>query len=386
MKIIKSSNELTNEFKRLMNSYNEYFWTVAWADYNFEISSLLKKRQTRIKRICVGLQFYGTHPEFIEAFYKHNGVRFIDRSKGTYHPKLYLFQNNPTEWEILIGSGNFTASAFSANVEAAVIITSSDNDTKDFYKNSIEFVNVQWKLGKLLSDKYVREYKLRKEKVKTIIPKLPIEGIRQPIFEKSWKQYLLELKGENYKSRIKFLDWARERLITKTPFDEIDLQTRKSIAGFGLGEKDTYGIDIGFFGTTRARGFFMKSIINKPKIITQALLKIPKDGEVTSEHYFDFIKEFRKVSKYQELACATRMLCLWRPDYFVNFNGKNKDALCNELQVKNSKVNYSTYWDLIVQPFIDSDWTIQANPRSKNEKEIFNYRVALLDSIYYKWS
>lgn len=385
MKLIWTTAELTKEFKRLMLNYNHYLWTIAWADFNFELSNLLVSKKSRIKKLCVGLQFFGTNPEFLEKFYNHEGVRFIEQTKGTYHPKLYLFRNSNTDWQLLIGSPNYTSSAFANNTEASVLISSADKSDSFFYESIVDFIDQQWSTGKILSEEYVTEYAKQKRKVKTYIPKLPSKGSRQPVFEKPWKEYLGELKQENYKGRIRFLDWVKNEFCKQGKFHKINLETRKSIAGFGSGEKEKHNIDIGCFGSTDARGYFKETVIKKPEIITTALSKIPKKGEVTKHDYQNFIKEFKKVSKQNELACATRMLCLWRPDYFINFNGKNKNAMCKELQVKKSKVNYKTYWDLIVEPFINSDWSKQNKSIPKTEIKIYNYRVALLDCIYYKW-
>lgn len=385
MKLIGTTTELTKEFKRLMLNYNQYLWTVAWADFNFELSNLLVSKTSRIKKICVGLQFFGTHPAFLEKFYNHQGVRFIEQTKGTYHPKLYLFRNSATDWELLIGSPNYTSSAFANNTEVSILISSADESTNGFYESIIDFIDEQWRNGKILTEEYVKEYAKRKRKVKTYVPKLPSKGSRQPVFEKTWKEYLAELKQEDYKGRIRFLDWVKNEFRKQGQFHKINLQTRKSIAGFGSGEKEEYGVDIGCFGSTDARGYFKETVIKKPEIISTALSQIPKKGEVTKTDYQNFIKAFKKVSLQNELACATRMLCLLRPDYFINFNGKNENAMCKELQVKKSKVNYETYWDLIVEPFINSNWSKQDKVMTKSELEIYNYRVALLDCIYYKW-
>lgn len=385
MKLIGTTTELMKEFNRLMIKYNQYHWTVAWADFNFELSNLLVTNKSRIKKLCVGLQFFGTHPDFLRKFYNHQGVRFIEQTKGTYHPKLYLFKNSETDWELLIGSANYTSSAFANNTEVSVLISSADNSRSDFYGSIVSFIDVQWKNGKILTEDYVTEYTKSKQKIKIHIPKLPSKGSRHPVFEKKWKEYLGELLQEDYKGRIRFLNWVKNEFSKQEQFHKINLQTRKSIAGFGTGEKAKHNIDIGCFGSTNPRGYFKEAVINKPEIITKALSKIPKQGEVHKIDYQNFVKEFKKISIQNELACATRMLCIWRPDYFINFNGKNKNSMCKELQVIKSKVNYETYWDLIVEPFIASDWSKQNKTISKSQLEIYNYRVALLDCIYYKW-
>lgn len=386
MRIIGTTTELNTEFKRLMLNYKEYLWTIAWADFDFEFSKLLLERQARIKKLCIGLQFYGTHPSFLEAFHTHTGVRFNNQNKGTYHPKLYLFRNNESEWEILIGSGNFTNSAFQNNTEVSVLISSSDLSIGNLYVNTIKFIDEQWKRGEILTEDYIIEYKTNTLKIKKFIPKLPSNSITQPLFRKTWKEYLENLMQKDYKDRIKFLNWVKEQFKQQGQFDKMDLKTRKSIAGFGSGDIENNDVIIGCFGNTDARGYFKNAIINKPKIITDALSKIPKFGQVLKIDYNNFIKEFKKVSKHKELACATRFLCLWRPDYFVSFNGKNKNELCRELQISKSKINYDTYWDLIVEPFINSDWSKQIKPQKKTEAEIFSYRIALLDCIYCKFN
>ena len=365
-----------------MQNYNQYLWSVAWADFDFELSNLLVAKKSRIRMLIVGLKFFGTNPSFIKEFYQHQGVRFLEQKKGTYHPKLYLFRNSKTDWELLIGSGNFTASAFKGNTEAAILVSSSDKSLGNIYESIIEFINEQWRNGKILNEDYVKEYRKRKRKVKMYVPKLPTKGSRHPVFETTWKEYLADLKQTDYKSRIDLLNWVKEQFRNDKKFHKIDLNKRKSIAGFGSGEED---VVIGCFGTTNARGNFMHAVIKKPQIISHALNQIPSRGEVTKTDYQSFIKVFKRVSDENELACSTRLLCLWRPDYFVNVNGKNKKALCKELQINKSKVNYETYWDLIVQPFINSDWGKQKKSMSKSEAEIYNYRVALLDCLYYTW-
>jgi len=383
MKLISKSTELSKEFKRLMRSYNQFYWIVAWADYDFEMSKLLVANKSKIKQLVVGLHFYATHPSFLQTFYSHPGVRFLLQNQGTYHPKLYLFKNNDKDWEIMIGSGNYTKSAFINNTEVSVLISSNDKSINETYSDAMKFIQEQWKNAKVINEEYISKYKKNKSKVIQSIPNYPITGISKPLFEKDWKEYLVELNQDIYlDKRIHLLDWARMKFNESSSFDKIELKTRKSIAGFGPGEK---GIEIGCFGTTRAVGRFMKIVIEKPKIISNALSKIPKYGRVTKEHYYNFIKIFEVISPNNELACATRLLCLCRPDYFVNFNRENRDAICRTLKIKTSNLNYETYWDLVIQPIIDSEWCSKRNISSKKERIIYDYRVALLDSIFVKW-
>lgn len=136
----------------------------------------------------------------------------------------------------------------------------------------MNFINEQWKLGKILTEDYVKEYRKNKSKLKNRIPKLPTNGIRQQVFEKSWSAYLFELKKEKFRNRIKFLDWARELLLNKK-FNEINPDIRKAIAGFGKSQSEEFGVDIGCFGTTDARGYFKQTVNENQKLLQKHFQK-----------------------------------------------------------------------------------------------------------------
>ena len=361
----------------MLSKYSSYYWAVAWSDFNFDVSNLLVKHSDRIKQISVGLSFHGTKIEFLKKFKNHTGVNFVLQNKGTFHPKVYLFENGADDWELLVGSANFTNSAFSNNTEASILLSSKDKGSAKVYGDAKMFLKDQWSKGETIGDEFIRSYAKNRNRERPP-SKVSRIDLHKPLYLKSWKQYLKELKATEYKQYLKFLNWVRLRFKEQPVFHKMDLDTRKSIAGFGH-END---VSIGCFGTTKARGFFMKSIIEKPEIITKAFACIPKKGLVSREDYYSFIKIFRKVSKHNEVACASRMLCLWRPDYFVNYNGENKEGLSKELRFPKTKMSYETYWDFLVEPFLAANWTLETGPRSKSNKEIYENRVALMDSIY----
>lgn len=383
MKFLSSPNEITSEFKWLMLNYKQYHWCIAWADFDFELSNLLVKNKSKIKRIIVGLKFYGTKPEFIKKFNSHPGVRFIDKKNGTFHPKLYLFKNSDADWAVMIGSANFTSSAYSNNSETMLLATSADKSSLTVLESITEFININWKSAEILSYEFIEAYKKNKKAVVEKIPPLPSQGRRKPTFDKSWKDYLSDLKKENYKLRLNFLKWTKDKFKGNKEFHELDEYTRQSIAGFKHAtQKD---VEIGCFGTTGS-GYYMHIVNDKPILITNAIRCIPKKGKVTQQHYNNFIKYFKRIAPNNQLAAATRILCLIRPDYFTSFNGKNKSNMCKELKVSANNVKYDTYWDLIVEPYQNADWSKPKPNLTKTDQEIYNNRVALLDCLYYNWS
>jgi HKD family nuclease len=129
MRLITVQTQLEKEFIRLVKQYDKFYWATAWAGINSNPFDELKNHPEKIKRLIVGIHFYQTHPEFIAHFLKHRDVRYILQPAGTFHPKIYLFENNKNDWELLVGSGNFTSGAFNTNKEATLLVSPDDIDS-----------------------------------------------------------------------------------------------------------------------------------------------------------------------------------------------------------------------------------------------------------------
>ena len=67
-------------------------------------------------------------------------VRVYRSNKGTFHPKIWLF-NKGDKWQVLVGSANITGAAFVDNVEASVLI-----DEPNITANAIMFFNYLWEM------------------------------------------------------------------------------------------------------------------------------------------------------------------------------------------------------------------------------------------------
>ncbi|KAF3980235.1 MAG: NgoFVII family restriction endonuclease [Methylococcales symbiont of Iophon sp. n. MRB-2018] len=66
-------------------------------------------------------------------------VKVYQSNKGTFHPKIWLFGKNKTNWRMLIGSANLTRAAFIDNVEASVLV-----DDENTTSNALMFFNYLW--------------------------------------------------------------------------------------------------------------------------------------------------------------------------------------------------------------------------------------------------
>lgn len=100
MKFLSDQKILSKEFKRLSESYSHYKGAVAWAgkEKGFDFAEVLEKNKSKLTTLVVGLHFYQTDPDFIEHHMTNSHVRFIKKTEGIFHSKVYLFYNKEDDW------------------------------------------------------------------------------------------------------------------------------------------------------------------------------------------------------------------------------------------------------------------------------------------------
>ena len=401
MRLITDSKILEKEFLRLLDSYNEYYWLTAWASTSSKAFEKLDKYRDKIKQIVVGLHFYQTHPDFIEKFLDSESVRYIKQPEGTFHPKMFLFYNSKTDWEILIGSANFTHAAFNVNTEISTLITSRDStpdltiidvfgiinsvwaDSNSFDKQELDAYRKIWKNNrpkiKSLSGKYGNRTKSKKQKSKPIY--------QVPVANMDWKEFIQKVRQERHHSldsRIKVLEIAKDLFKKADSFSQLETDERKFIAGIDNNTIEIHGVDCKYFGSMIGSGKFKNKIIENDSDISKALDEIPLSGQITKRHYDRFLDYYSKSFDGNFLGTATRLLAMKRPDIFVCLDSKNKSALCKDFEIVQSGLDYQRYWDDIILRIYDSEWWLNPDPKSETEKRVSDSRAAFLDSLYYE--
>ena len=73
-----------------------------------------------------------------------------------------------------------------------------------------------------------------------------------------------------------------------------------------------------------------------------------------------------------------------RPGWFVAVNNANRNALCAALGIAPTILTLDNYWPSIVVPITLSVWWNHLRPASRADARIWDYRAALLDSLFYK--
>lgn len=393
-----SDADIHSELKRLMDKYPIYKWAVAWASPSYRDMELLSKYEERIEKLIIGTHFYQTDPRFIKKFRNNDKVRYILQPSGVYHPKIYLFENNNRDWECIIGSPNFTNYAFRYNRETAVLISSKDIDAETAYSNIDSIIIDCWSKSKQIDEDGLKQYiNARKTKQRSIEalseqydpkdidvqPPLDLE-----IFDISFAQYYQKITTEGgnqdvhtLAARKIVLNFAQKQF-QKTSFDEFSILARNRIAGL-IKDKQA---DWKLFGSMARAIVFKAVILNNNQHISEALGKIPINGEVKKSDYENYILEYRKAfaqGKGVGIATVTRLLAMKRPDYFLCVDGKNKDALCKDFDIQKN-ITVDNYWDRVVEKVKQCAWWQAEKPKNPKELTAWKYRVALLDVLYYK--
>jgi hypothetical protein len=388
VKLITSAGELEKEFKRLLRRYSSLSWATAWASASSPVFKDLLNHKNKIEIISVGIHFYQTHPDFIAEFINNKSVHFVEQPDGTFHPKVYLFENSPFEWEMIIGSANFTNDAFTKNTEASVLISNYNSDFS--YKEMKDFIKNCFTQGKCFQssdlEKYRIAWKNHRQKIKSLsgLYGAKKSGKAKPIYDvpvisRSWNDFIrkvLSEKSHGLARRLRVLEIASELFNNTKHFKDLPGIPNKLLKA---GAEDW-----GYFGSMKGAGVFKKKIIENNREISKALDEIPISGQITKIHYDRFVEHFRGVLPGNYLATATRLLCMKRPDTFICFDSANRSRLCKDFGIVQQEMNYERYWDDIVERIYDSEWWRNPAPRNEIEVQISRSRAAFLDSIYYE--
>lgn len=393
MKYLSTSKETAKALKRLIKASSEIHIAVAWGSTSSPLFDLLSEHRRKIKQLTVGLHFYQTHPDFIKAFRTHSAARFVQRTDGVYHPKVYLFKQPGEQWDCICGSSNFTSGGLASNQEASIWISNSDiggeeallelttalnqyaASAKRFGSQDLKVYRAMWlkqqKRLRHLSGKHSR-----KASTSTASPHaLDIAMLRE-----GWREYLKKLNDNpnpGIDFRLEILHKARG--FFSEPFKHMPLIHRKWVAGTATTET----LDWGWFGTTSGSGKVMQMVIDYPEYISDALDEIPLTGAVNEAHYKAFLQAVSSAPITCGPATATRLLSMKRPDTFICINARNRTKLSKDLHTTKT-IRMEDYWKKIIAPIQDSIWWQSNRPRNKLERQIWEGRTAMLDARYYE--
>ena len=198
----------------------------------------------------------------------------------------------------------------------------------------------------------------------------------------TWDEYVrnLDRSDNDNEMRVELLRKAHDIFKEGKAFDTLDTDTKRALAGFPRKDaKISKDIDWKLFGSMVGAGDFKHAILHNIDI-GKAQDRIPLRGAVTKEMFTGFCKAF---SRSNPIGCATRLLAVKRPDYFVPINNKNKRILSRMLNIPQSDFNTENYWNILMR-IHNSMWFSDNSHVREEDKAKKWYQAALLDILSYE--
>ncbi len=417
MKLLTDSKEFKSTFLDLFKKCKRFSFAVAWASPIEGIFQVILQNKRKIDKGIVGLHFYQTDSDFIREFIGSNKVKFFPLTSGTFHPKIYLFENNDG-WTLIVGSANFTNAAFSKNYEVSLMVTNNDTDAKKTLDAVVNILKEYKKKAKTFTKADLDRYEFISDQQQDMLDSFSdddgekknpskIEFSKPFYLSKystlSWNEFRNRVEketgkdGPRFEKRIKLLCTV-EKIFNKQDkrtgrylsFSEYTPDERRIIAGLKLNNESEYYYKIapGFFGQMAVSRILYTYVREEGpcKIISKALDYIPREGIVQKKHYDKFVQEITSIRNIA-LAIATRFLAMKRPDTFVCFDSANELRLCADFGIELSKrkeKRFEDYWEKIICHIRKCKWWKFPRPAKGDDLIIWKNRAAFLDSISYE--
>lgn len=386
--------------KRLIRNHEEIQFAVAWG-YNGELADLLMENSRKFRSITFGLNGFATSPDLVDRLIGTKNAFIAKSDKGIFHPKLYLFRTGDNA-EAIVGSANFTRGGLDRNHEACLHIkgSASDDIFEQIQRELFSYDTIKQRVTQVLADSYRRQFDAARKRRGQRDPILPNDkksgkGFTSFLAMMSWDEFATSTKIDphhNFGRRMKLLREIQRLFASVERFPDLSATDWKGIAGtLGKSEKEIAGLgqhDWGWFGSMGGNGNFASLIAKQNPQLGAAMDCIPRKDPVTLDDFDEYCSRFRKaftdarahhVGSYPT---ATRLLAMKRPDTFVCANGKNKGKLAKALNFAPTTLSLENYWDRVITPIQSSPWYNAPRPTGR-DSELWDYRVAMLDTIYY---
>lgn len=395
MKIITSGKDLSALIIKFIKNHSNFSFAVAWASSNIDVMKCIYKNKDKIRNSAIGIHFYQTDPDVLNAFIDFNQVHFILQPSGVFHPKSYIFWSGKN-WDIIIGSANMTKGAFTTNKEISFYINSKNvGQQANLGQYLRQTIRSMWADGIKMDTNTFKKYsnlrKVNLHKFTSIsCPRnnknINFTPLLSEIMSMAWDDYYSRIKNDpnhSFSGRCEILRLAN-KLFSSKPFSDMDDDERIAIAGLS---HNFHNLDWGWFGGMTGAGKFHNRINNNNIHISRALDLIPLHTPVRYSDYDKYINEFLLAFPKggAGVGVASRLLAMKRPDYFVCYNKGNKHKLCNDFHISQLKSDdYKRYWDDIIEKILDSVWWNSEKPKVNKALSAWEYRSAMLDSIFYE--
>ncbi len=415
---IPSSTELMAEVRKVCDWADRIRFAYAWMHsdrgraMHWEALPLAK-----IEQGIVGVQGYGTDPHVLRQFRDEcpGRVRVAESNRSAlFHPKLLLGERE-AETRVVMGSSNYTASGHGRNTESNVLVNCSAED--EFTHRVQAFIDEQWDRArrKLLRNQategwledYERRYRSHRSRPLEIaladLAPTDVVGLSAEVLQMSLPEYVSlildqdgrelsraaakDLKGQSDETvyylqlfpseeEEGFIGFLREVSKVWEHASSLEDMSRDERQRIGGTRREKYG----YFGSMQGHGVFANYTLEQPVIFDKALRLIPLSGEVPANTLREYLEYFEDIER-MGIASSTRFLAMKRPDLFFSAN--------EAMQRQANKVfgfkpkDPDSYLEAI-SILGKAPWYTSGEPERENQKEVWRYRTALLDTCFYE--
>jgi hypothetical protein len=401
IRLLTTAGELAALFRDWCRKATDIRVVTAWATLECPACKELTAARGTISTLVVGLDFFQTAPSFLQSL--RSSIRIGHAAGGaTFHPKIYLFQNEDS-YCCIIGSSNFTGGGFGNNVELNVSVVGNVADS--FFPQVAAFVDSQEERSAEITRSEIADYRkqfdrlaaarkrlekyrpspkgniaTRAERSKVAAGLVPPEQLN-----KTWKEYVdlivaqekrqdLVLQGtEDEPGYLETAEHCQELFGKYGRLSKMPLDGRRYVGGTTM--------VAGWFGSMRGNGLFGQRLKDNPASLDAALGHIPIKGDLRRGQFDAFVAHYQW--KKSGVGTASRLLAMKRPDLFVCIDAENRPQIAAALSVTaGSLATFPGYWDLL-QRIWKCPWWRAGRPKDALGLRIWKARVALLDSVYY---
>lgn len=128
MRILTDTRELYNCFGELMQLHKKYYWVTPFAKSTFPFIFEMADHESKLEKICIGLNGLETSPTFINEFFEYPQVKYFNRKILADDLNLFLFFSNENKWDLLSGNVYLNKSSFG---RGPLLVFHADNKNSD---------------------------------------------------------------------------------------------------------------------------------------------------------------------------------------------------------------------------------------------------------------
>ncbi|MBX3315762.1 MAG: phospholipase D family protein [Phycisphaeraceae bacterium] len=404
-RLLSTPKDLQVAFLACLGWAEDVYIGTAWARPGWAILELAA-RHSRVHAV-VGLSFQMTDPDALASLAAIGNDTWVsERDTPLFHSKFYLFRSRERT-EAIVGSANLTNAAFLSNVECALHVKLSAQESRSWievwegWRNDSTKVTAQWLASYRESWNPPTQGPLRKlADAEDLAGRGSVRnapGIATPeILAASWPTYeriLLRaaIRGtENWLAddQLGYRAALRElRQVASGPLPPAGSVEFQMIVGR---KSKRTPVDHGWLGHFQGSGLAQSKLGQDAHLRRDlnALLRLLRGtsmrDDVANEQAAKRIWE--RVCQEHGLshAVATRLLTLTRPERFFSVNGKSDRGVANAFDVSMSSLKSWDGYSKALRRLWSSPWFRSAPPSDPLSRELWDARVALIDALVYE--